>query len=234
MAPSVKRKLPKDSVQADIPKFYGSKASRFATCPVCSRSVPISLVNHHLDHDCTLVTAEEPQPTPVKEPPAVQPPPRVVPAPAADEAPLLQQQEQLAGVCIRHPDKAPLHTESEDEEGWALEVLAGGGGELQQQKAAGPAATAYRSGSKQGRGLGRDELFAAAYCELRPAFLPAELAQQLLQELMQDQPGWQRQQWWMPRGGSGHGYGQEVPQESSKTSCQYMLTEEPHTQQVGK
>ena len=69
----------------------------------------------------------------------------------------------------------------------------------------------YASGRREQ--LSSEQLFAAAQCELVPAFLPAELAGELLARLMADEAQWDRMQWHI-----GGRLGQ-----SNKTSCKYEL-----------
>lgn len=60
--------------------------SRFTECPICNRSVPLSLINEHIDSGCTTTTRHESMQPPALAPPALALPP--ADSPPATEHPI--------------------------------------------------------------------------------------------------------------------------------------------------
>lgn len=141
---------------------------------------------------------------------------------------LRQQDAVLTTPFLRHPGKAPVQPASEEpaQLGQTSETSASASASLPFWRRSPAAAIAFNSGGGK-RGLVTAEALFAVSCELLTNFLPPDLSEQVLRQLMADQPGWKRMEWWFTRPDNGKAQeGRPLEQHavmSSTTSCHYVM-----------
>ena len=229
----MKRKASSDKGTQPISKFLaaGESRSSFTDCPVCGKPIALATASWHID-EC--LQRQAPAAQAVQHPPAAPQQGQQAQQQQAQQQQAQQQaqqgqqqegqQGQQGQQAQPEPERPSGRRPGKEPAEAAQPQLAKPGGALappfqRPSKADRIVATGFRPPGSSGKGeegLTAGALFAASCCELVPAFLPAELAEQLLEQLQRDAPEWEHMAWWIgERGGK--------PGLSSKTSCHYLL-----------
>ena len=77
--PSAAKRTP-----SSLPDTTTGTGSKFADCPICGRSVPLSLINEHIDSGCSAAVASTPARPYLPTPPALPQPPPPTPSSTSD------------------------------------------------------------------------------------------------------------------------------------------------------